>query len=309
MRITDAVPAAALLALLAPPLATGCQGGSSSADAYALPTTSPHLDVVGRRGATPAIALRNPPPDAPRSLRCVGDSTRADEVGPHVQRVSLWRGDTEASLSGTRAPLFADGSAAPTTDESWTATASARAMSDGALVFSGDTVSLDVRPDGLVWRGDLVPPTGRAVAVTCWCEEQLFGNPWSGQNALLTAHYDVEAGCVDADGYHAVNRLPIEVVRETSFGECADLRGTRLNGSAYGQPQLYGWSLAGAVLDGARIDFADLVGADLRGADLGGFLLSYASISGTIDSRTVLPEGSACVTTDENGWQSVHCGE
>lgn len=278
--------------------------GASSADLLAtLPaSTAPAGPVAGIGSGSRAVRL---PAELPRSFQCVGDATPADPADDEVTRVLIWRGDEEASLSGSRGRTFRAYEQVPGA-EPWNVTSRARRLAGGGVVFEADGVELQLRPAGLVWSGSLREGGGPANALTCWCQEELFGNPWGGTAGTLPAHYDPEAGCVDATGRPARNQLPVEVVRETGFGECADLRGAALDAHVVGAT-IEGWSLAGALLDGATLRFAELRWADLRGADLGGLWFTHGSLEGVMDDATVPPADRSCTTRLDGGYPRLLC--
>jgi uncharacterized protein YjbI with pentapeptide repeats len=117
---------------------------------------------------------------------------------------------------------------------------------------------------------------------------------------VFPTRFDAALGaCVDAEGAPATNDLPIEFVRETSFGECADLRDAALNGEDFAMPDL-ALNLRGALLDGATLHFANLSAA-LQGARLRKLVFGYAKITGGIDAFTELPIGQACSVV-ESTW-------
>lgn len=113
--------------------------------------------------------------------------------------------------------------------------------------------------------------------------------------------YDSETGeCTDATGAQGLNPWPIEMIRETADGECADLRGVELEERDYNHPQLTDWNLRGANLDGASISFAMLSNAALQGADLSGLGMAYAHVEGNIDGFTQLPNAHCDVFLDSS---------
>jgi hypothetical protein len=160
------------------------------------------------------------------------------------------------------------------------------------------TFSLELQRDGLAFTGALIDDQCYVIhsrPVTCWDPAELFSSP-------LLSRYDRAKGrCLDAAGQPRLNRLPIELVRETGFGECADLSGLALNGDDFGYPFLGWWSLQGARLDGAMLHFAELSGASLAGADLRGMEFGYASISGSVDEHTRVP-ADGCAIAEDNPW-------
>jgi hypothetical protein len=142
-------------------------------------------------------------------------------------------------------------------------------------------------------------------ALTCWDPAEVFGSGW-GVPGALPATYDWSTGeCANQDGETALNQVPIEFVRETGFGACADLRGVDLNGDDFGYPTLSWWSLQGANLDGANLFFAELEGAALHGTRMKGLNFGYANIQGSVDDFTDLPEHS-CTLNEGPGGGSCH---
>jgi hypothetical protein len=140
-----------------------------------------------------------------------------------------------------------------------------------------------------VYAGELQVPDGVGLDATCW--ETDFSPTYT---------YDTSSGeCRDADGEQGLNEVGLITVRETGRGECADLEGRYLNQDDLGYPVLEGWDLRGANLREGELRFADLVDADLRGADLTGFSYGYATIEGSVDTHSVLPESGNCERSDE----------
>ena len=104
-----------------------------------------------------------------------------------------------------------------------------------------------------------------------------------------------EGRCVDSEGTEGLNQWPIELVRETTMGECNDFSGVQLGEGLMDYPVLSNWNLRGARLDEADLAFARLIDAQLEGAQLEHMTYGYAWISGTVDSYTRTPvEG--CLT-------------
>ena len=101
-----------------------------------------------------------------------------------------------------------------------------------------------------------------------------------------------------------MNDLPIEFIRETGHGTCADLRGVQLNGEDFDNPHLGNWRLQGALLDGAELSYANLGGAVLWGAQMGDMHLKGATLNGFQNEFTELPQSADCTTQDH---QRVSC--
>jgi hypothetical protein len=194
--------------------------------------------------------------------------------------------------------------------------ATSRIDQDGRLQFSGandaehviDLVefSATLTKEGAFFRGTLVETTCHRQTqqeVTCWDQREVVGSGW-GHNATspFPAKFDGQTGrCLDDDGNDALNDIPIEFIRETGNGECADLRGVRLNGDDFGYPELRHWRLQGARLDGADLSFANLDGVVLWGAQMGDMNLGYATIHGYHNEFTQLPAEANCDVTTRQG--------
>mgnify|MGYP001554679085 CR=1 FL=1 len=157
-------------------------------------------------------------------------------------------------------------------------------------------LAIEKRAGDVAWRGSFVDDDDRR-NVVCWDNRDIFGD-YGGPGAGLPVHFDfTRDACLDANGEPALNPTPIEVVRETGFGECADLRDVALNGDDTSMPDLVGFNLVGAELDGATLFFANLTSAAIEGADLAGLQYGYATVSGDVDASTTLPDG--CVVDRE----------
>lgn len=251
----------------------------------------------------------------PQALRCVSSPVVGGALVTEVLRVSIASGlDGAGTVTLERGPQFRSHGGV------W---AEAGALETRQVVSSPDGAVLEEREghfglrielvrDGAVVRGTLVDDQcyqRLEAQLTCWNDLELFGSSWAEVTGLLPAHFDWETGaCVDAAGAPALNATPIEVVRETGNGECADLRGVALNGADLAGPDLDGWILLGARLDDARLSFASLRSASLQGADLSDLDFGYATVDGFIDAHTVLPGGDACeVTRSPWAGDSISC--
>ena len=149
--------------------------------------------------------------------------------------------------------------------------------------------------------GEPPPPCGFEVYLTCW----------EPTNTESPFQYDPKSGqCINADGQEGLNYKSVEYIRETGDGECADLRWSALSENIPFDSDLTDWNLRGANLEGARLGLLgatedqsphhSLSGARLEGANLSSLSAFDASIVGTIDAHTQLPEMD-CIT-DEDGW-------
>ncbi len=145
--------------------------------------------------------------------------------------------------------------------------------------------------------------------LTCWDPQEVFASGWgSSKTKPFAATFNWSKGrCTDENGEEALNEMPIEFIRETGHGVCADLRGVRLNGDDLSYPKLSWWNLQGAHLEGARLFFADLAGATLHGARLGKLDFGYATIEGSLDGHTELPAEGCVTKTSPWGGDTVVC--
>lgn len=272
-------------------------------------SAEPSTLVTPPPGATPPAATppATPPTSStadglPDSLRCV---SAALDGTTDVMRVDLWRSaDGVFTSSFARGPLFwshsgqwfgANGEEAPPA-QTRTLAVDATGM---RLVeeTSAGTLTIDLTRAGAVLVGSFVDDqcySHTAATLACWNDLELFGSPWAGVTGAIEARFDFATSeCKSAAGEPARNLLPIEVVRETGFGECTAVTG-RLNGDDFNYPDLVGWNLAGADLSNAELFFASLSAATLNGADLRGLDFGYATVSGSFDDATTRPESGEC---------------
>jgi hypothetical protein len=113
-----------------------------------------------------------------------------------------------------------------------------------------------------------------------------------------------EGRCVDSEGTEGLNPWPIELVRETTMGECNDFSGVKLGEGLMDYPVLSNWNLRGARLDEADLAFARLIDAQLEGAQLEYITYGYAWISGTVDVHTRAP-AEGCLTQGD----TINCSQ
>jgi hypothetical protein len=239
---------------------------------------------------------------APTELQCVSAATSEQgEMYPSVWRATLYSTGETTGGTFSRGPLFQ--SHAGVWGEADTQVISVEQLAvdlDGALRFTAESepqVSLELAAQGLFFFGTLALD-GDNTEVVCWDRIALFGSSWAPEPERLPARYDAGLGrCTDRDGAPAVNVLPLEFVLETRYGDCADLRGVRLQGDDYANPDLT-LNLRGADLAGAKLHFANLSGS-FEGARMAAFDFGYARISGTADDWTELHE--SCEVT-ESPW-------
>lgn len=251
----------------------------------------------------------------PDGLRCVSNAIDGGGAVPMVLRVTI---AVDAAGAGTvtmvGGPQFhAHGGTGWEGDLAGVDEREVHRAADGALV--AETVlgglRVELAREGAVVRGKLVDDqcyVHTEVDLTCWNDLALFGSPWAGLPGLLDARLDWATGaCRDSEGMPALNDTPIEVVRETGNGECADLRGAALDGDDLAGADLAGWNLAGAQLDGARLSFGALRYASLQGADLSTLDLGDGTVDGSIDEHTLLPREGCAVDVSPWAGNSVTC--
>jgi hypothetical protein len=135
------------------------------------------------------------------------------------------------------------------------------------------------------------PPCGFEIYMSCW-------EPNQQQSGF---QYDSGTGkCINADQEEGLNYKPVEYIRETKDGECADLRWNSLDEMVPFEITLSDWNLAGAKLTDAWLSspvdsdgnaaHVSLKDAALEGADLSGMNVLEGSIFGSIDGYTQLPD-------------------
>jgi hypothetical protein len=286
--LADSPPAAGSAAPATPPAESDAPGSEPPGSE---PPASEPADTAEPTGddAAELTADDEPRVRPPSELQCVSAATsKPGEVYLAVWRALLHSDGETMNGTFTRGPLFR--SHLGVWDEAVPETITVDQLDvEGALRFrsQGETqVSLELSEQGLFFSGQLVLE-GERTEVVCWDRLELFGSSWATQPQALPAHYDPALGdCIDRDGAPALNALPIEFVLETGYGECADLRGIRLHGDDYANPDL-SLSLRGADLEGAKLNFANLAGS-FEGARMAAFDFGYARISGTADAFTEL---------------------
>ena len=235
---------------------------------------------------------------------------------PHVVRFELTLASTSyhgTTTTGLQFPSHA-GDAAAVAGRPRAQTLRAHTTAAGTLILestAATSLRASLTRDGIAWKGTYVDTSAskQSRGLTCWSAADLTPSRIGRRNPALPAHFDwTKHKCVDTRGRAAHNRIPIEVIRETTFGECADLSGVSLNGGDLGYPELLYWQLMGAKLGGATLHFANLRSASLQGADLGAFDFGYARVQGVIDDATLLPtsQGGTCSLTS-SPWAGKSC--
>jgi hypothetical protein len=241
--------------------------------------------------------------ELPATLDCVS-GTLSDT---NVVRASLVANGDTVDATLTRGALFATHDTLPAREQPAQKSEQRTLMADvvgGAAFHLGDAeIDVDIAKDGDAFAGTIAVG-GESAPLTCWDHAELFGSPWSFEGGSLV-RFDWETHSCPR-----MNHIPVEVVRETGFGECTDLSGAALNGDDFGMPALDGWDLTGAKLDGATLFFADMHFASLNGADLSGLQFGYATISGFSDESTklpVTPEGACSVESSPWSGDQLTC--
>jgi hypothetical protein len=313
--ITKSFPWAAMLLLV------GC---GAEGDADVGPPAGPQPDAAVYTEAapvdipTPDVGAVLPVSKQPNSLRCVSEAD--PEKNHEVIRVVVGtEHEGTRNMALHRGPMFhmhEMGNRSEVDEE--VATLVVQSLFDGGGSIQiqpeptvgiawnqteGAHFSLNVSRVGRFFFGALRQADAGVVTLrdlTCWDPVEIFGSGWADPGSL-EARFDWATGnCLNDEGEKALNDLPIEFVRETGHGACADLRGVSLNGDDFGYPTLSWWNLQGALLDGATLYFADLNGAALHGAKAAGLSFGYARLDGSIDDFTELPEGQCEI--EENPW-------
>jgi len=161
-------------------------------------------------------------------------------------------------------------------------------------VFSGGAWG-DLAAPPVLDSGTPPPPCGFEIYMSCW-EPSNMESPFK---------YDQKSGtCLNANEEVGLNYKPVEFIRETKDGECAELSWGMIDEGVPYAIELRDWNLAGAKLDQAALNADEqgavvkLVNASLEGADLTGLDVTDASITGSIDHHTTLPDAD-CIT--DNG--------
>jgi hypothetical protein len=252
---------------------------------------------------TPVPEDGGQPTSQTRELACVSSAAmEGDENVPFVWRAtaSIWQGTTVVGL--VRAPQFrSHAGVAVSAGEAFSVPVTVIEDETG-LALLGDEyppLSIELERQGAFFTGEFERGDASGTFL-CWDTPEVFGSPWAQRPSVFPARFDAALGvCVDAEGAPATNDLPIAFVRETAFGECADLRDVALNDEDYATPDL-ALNLRGALLDGATLHFANLSAA-LQGARLRKFVFGYAKITGSIDAFTELPIGEGCSVV-ESTW-------
>ena len=263
----------------------------------------------------PAIGF----PELPATLDCVSDAgTSRLHPDAEVLRIRLGPETDEGRRfvvsAGEQFRLHEGGNRVnePRQIAELPATASWRGELGLVVTTPDGDFSVELQKRGAFYFGELTERSGATQEqrrVTCWDNAEVFPSPWGGERSpSLPARLDWATGrCLDDDGFDALNLVPIEFVRETGQGSCADLRGQKLNGEDYGYPELSWWNLTGANLDGAQLVFANLTGVSLHSAKLSELQFGYAVIQGTIDDFTELPAQGCEVEAGSWGGATASC--
>jgi hypothetical protein len=124
-------------------------------------------------------------------------------------------------------------------------------------------------------------------SVTCWqpdIEPEFTYNPLNGV-------------CLNAQKEIGYNPWTVEMIRETSDGQCAELEFVGLNEGDFEQPEL-SWDLRGSYLEYSQLYSANLSNARLEGTQMDMLYFSDSKITGTIDEFTSLPESCEIIGSE-----------
>lgn len=153
---------------------------------------------------------------------------------------------------------------------------------DGTLALDGDlALALDrvEAVKGFLVSGTLDVGADEPVDVFCWNPELTSGFAYDAADGV----------CRDADGNEGTEPRPVQVIRETGDGQCADLRGVAIDEGDLSYQSWTGFDLRGADLTGASLHFAHIQDSSLEGAQMETLDFGYAEITGTIDDHTTIP--------------------
>ena len=195
-------------------------------------------------------------------------------------------------------------------------------VDDGYLDIGWENASImgwATQQDGTIFNGggwgDIAAPIGDTSEPPPPCGFEVYISCWDPSDIQSPFEYDPKTGqCLDANQQTGVNYKPVEYIRETGDGECADLSWAMLSEGIPFDVDMDGWNLKGARLDFASLGFLTpeseanhprhrLIDAQLEGADLSSLDAFNATISGTVDAHTQLPEMDCMV--DNHG--TVDC--
>ena len=160
----------------------------------------------------------------------------------------------------------------------------------GGAVFSGGGWG-DFSAPPVDESGAPPPPCGYGASVSCW----------EPNNVQSEFQYDDATGrCINTEQEEGLNSKPVEYIRETRDGECADLRWASLDEGVPFEISLEGWNLAGSNLTEAWLStpvdtsgsaaFVSMSHASLEGVDLSTLKVPAGGLTGFIDDHTVLPD-------------------
>ena len=144
------------------------------------------------------------------------------------------------------------------------------------------------------------PPCGFEIYISCW----------EPNNVQSPFNYDPKTGqCVDANQQVGLNYKPVEYIRETGDGECAELSWAMLSEGIPFDVEMKDWNLRGSKLEFASLGTPmhdedllpqhSLVNAQLEGADLSDLDATNAILTGRIDGHTQLPDMD-CIIDDND---------
>ncbi len=127
-----------------------------------------------------------------------------------------------------------------------------------------------------------------------------FGcGPYGSYNSVTCWEPDIEAEfsynelngvCLNAEKETGFNPWTVEMIRETTDGQCAQLDLVSLNEGDFEYPEL-SWDLRGSDLRYAQLEAASFHNAQFEGARLDELYYWDSEITGSIDEFTILPNG------------------
>jgi hypothetical protein len=131
----------------------------------------------------------------------------------------------------------------------------------------------------LFYNGSIAISNAHGVEMSCWSTPIQMDYAYNTASGL----------CEDQYGEEGQNRWTLQFVRDNQNGECTDLGHAKINEEDYSYPN-FKWNLKGANLSNIDMVFSNFVESQFEGANLDGMTLGYASIKGSLDAYTRLPE-------------------
>lgn len=127
-------------------------------------------------------------------------------------------------------------------------------------------------------------------------------------NSVIQFIYNFSNGkCENCRGQEGYNVLDISYIQRTKNAECVNLSNQVLITLSEGKTKedlgydsLYEYNFRGAKFDSAELFFNFIKTSDLRGADLRLLQYGYATVDGTTDQYTLLPEQGHCEESENS---------